>query len=155
VCGGAETEPSPQIFRMRIFAPNEVVAKSRFWYFLHQYKKMKRTTGDILGVNEVGDVEWHGPMRCWRRGLQAAVPHCAARELFLLQIRERNTQVVKNFGITLKYNSRSGTHNMYKEFRDTTLTGAVEQMCTSSMHDVDGDGVYCAVGGAAVCQGVA
>lgn len=48
-----ETEPSPQIFRMRIFAPNEVVAKSRFWYFLHQYKKMKRTTGDILGVSEV------------------------------------------------------------------------------------------------------
>lgn len=48
-----ETEPSPQIFRMRIFAPNEVVAKSRFWYFLHQYKKMKRATGEILTVNEV------------------------------------------------------------------------------------------------------
>jgi large subunit ribosomal protein L18Ae len=24
-------DPSPQIFRMRIFAPNEVIAKSRFW----------------------------------------------------------------------------------------------------------------------------
>lgn len=29
-----ESEPSPKIYRMRIFAPNEVVAKSRFWYFL-------------------------------------------------------------------------------------------------------------------------
>lgn len=29
-----ESEPTPKIFRMRIFAPNEVVAKSRFWYFL-------------------------------------------------------------------------------------------------------------------------
>jgi hypothetical protein len=26
-----EADPSPQIFRMRIFAPSEVVAKSRFW----------------------------------------------------------------------------------------------------------------------------
>lgn len=29
-----DSEPTPKIFRMRIFAPNEVVAKSRFWYFL-------------------------------------------------------------------------------------------------------------------------
>jgi large subunit ribosomal protein L18Ae len=48
-----ETEPSPQIFRMRIFAANEVLAKSRFWYFLHQYKKMKRATGEIISVSEV------------------------------------------------------------------------------------------------------
>lgn len=26
-----KTDPEPQIYRMRIFAPNEVVAKSRFW----------------------------------------------------------------------------------------------------------------------------
>jgi len=29
-----EAEPVPRLYRMRIFAPNEVVAKSRFWYFL-------------------------------------------------------------------------------------------------------------------------
>lgn len=28
------SDPTPKIYRMRIFAPNEVVAKSRFWYFL-------------------------------------------------------------------------------------------------------------------------
>merc|ERR1712146_694260 len=28
----------------------------------------------------------------------------------------------------LRYDSRSGTHNMYKEYRDTTLTGAVQKM---------------------------
>ena len=27
-------EENPKIYRMRIFAPNEVVAKSRFWYYL-------------------------------------------------------------------------------------------------------------------------
>jgi len=90
-----EADPTPAIFRMRIFAPNEVVAKSRFWYFMHQIHKMKRSTGDILAVNEV---------------------------------RERKTSTVKNYGITIKYNSRSGTHNMYKEFRDVSLAGAVEQM---------------------------
>ena len=34
---------------------------------------------------------------------------------------------MKNYGIWLRYNSRSGTHNMYKEYRDTALLGAVKQ----------------------------
>jgi large subunit ribosomal protein L18Ae len=34
-----ESEPNPKIYRMRIFALNEVVAKSRFWYFL-RYARM-------------------------------------------------------------------------------------------------------------------
>ncbi len=41
---------------------------------------------------------------------------------------DTNPEVVKNFGIFLRYNSRSGTHNMYKEYRDTTRTGAVAKM---------------------------
>jgi large subunit ribosomal protein L18Ae len=28
----------------------------------------------------------------------------------------------------VRYNSRTGTHNMYKEYRGTTLNSAVEQM---------------------------
>uniref|UniRef100_M4BR58 Uncharacterized protein n=1 Tax=Hyaloperonospora arabidopsidis (strain Emoy2) TaxID=559515 RepID=M4BR58_HYAAE len=38
---------------MKLFAPNPVLAQSRFWYFLHQMKKMKKTTGEILDINEV------------------------------------------------------------------------------------------------------
>jgi large subunit ribosomal protein L18Ae len=90
-----EADPSPQIYRMRLFARDQVQAKSRFWYFLHQIQNLKRSTGEILAVNE---------------------------------IREKNTNTVKNYGISLRYNSRSGTHNMYKEYRDTSLVGAVEQM---------------------------
>lgn len=48
-----EQDPEPEIYRMRIFAPNDVTAKSRFWYFLHKFHKLKKTTGEILGVNEV------------------------------------------------------------------------------------------------------
>ncbi|KAJ3492240.1 hypothetical protein NLI96_g120 [Meripilus lineatus] len=90
-----EHEPTPKIYRMRIFAPNEVVAKSRFWYFLRQLKKVKKASGEILGVNV---------------------------------IQEKKPLKVKNFGIWLRYDSRSGTHNMYKEFRELTRADAVKSL---------------------------
>ena len=45
-----------------------------------------------------------------------------------LQIFEKKPTTVKNFGIWVRYQSRTGYHNMYKEYRDVTLNGAVEQM---------------------------
>jgi large subunit ribosomal protein L18Ae len=89
------TVKEPQVYRMRIFAKTPVQARARFWYFLHQYRHMKKTTGDILSVTE---------------------------------ITEKNPNITKVYAIHLRYNSRSGTHNMMKEFRDTRLTGAVEQL---------------------------
>merc|ERR1712225_88259 len=67
----SDKEPQPKLYRMRIFAPNDVVAKSRFWYFLRKLRK------------------------------------------------------VKNAGIWLRYDSRSGTHNMYKEYRELSRADAV------------------------------
>jgi large subunit ribosomal protein L18Ae len=40
------------------------------------------------------------------------------------EIVERNDKV-KNYGIWLRYNSRRATHNMYKEFRETSRAAAV------------------------------
>nr|AAH24609.1 Rpl18a protein [Mus musculus] len=40
---------------------------------------------------------------------------------------EKSPLRVKNFGIWLRYDSRSGTHNMYREYRDLTTAGAVTQ----------------------------
>ncbi len=37
------------------------------------------------------------------------------------------TDCVQNFGIWLRYDSRSGTHNMYREYRDTSVNGAITQ----------------------------
>ena len=79
---------------MRIFATDQIVAKSRFWYFLRQLRKFKKTTGEIVSVEE---------------------------------IRERKPLKIKNFGIWLKYDSRSGTHNMYREYRDLTVSAAITQ----------------------------
>ena len=56
----------------------------------------------------------------------------------MLQIFEKKPTATKNYGIWIRYQSRSGFHNMYKEFRDLTLNGAVEQMYTemASRHRV-------------------
>ncbi|KAF3508795.1 hypothetical protein F2Q69_00008367 [Brassica cretica] len=81
-----EKEVQPKIYRMKLWATNEVRAMSKFWYFLRKQVKIKKSNGQMLAINE----------------------------------------------------SRTGYHNMYKEFRDTTLNGAVEQMYTemASRHRV-------------------
>jgi len=48
-----ETYPTPKLYRMRIFATNTVVAKSRFWYFLMKLRKVKKANGEIVSLNEV------------------------------------------------------------------------------------------------------
>lgn len=48
-----EADPTPALYRMTIFAPNETVAKSRYWYFLRGLKKVKKATGEIVSVKVV------------------------------------------------------------------------------------------------------
>lgn len=88
-------DPNPQIYKMQIFAPDTVAAKSRFWYFVSFYKKVNKTAGEIIECNEVF---------------------------------EKHPGSVKNYGVWIRYDSRSTTENMYREYRDVTLAGAVTQM---------------------------
>ena len=44
------------------------------------------------------------------------------------EIFEKNTRTIKTYGMVLRYHSRSGIHNVYKEFRDLCLNGAISQM---------------------------
>ncbi|CAK9037201.1 unnamed protein product [Durusdinium trenchii] len=87
--------PTPKIYRMRIFARNVVLAKSRFWYFMKRLNKAKKSGGELLSVNELHDTS---PTK------------------------------VKNYGIWLRYDSRTNTHNMYKEYRNVNINGAVGQL---------------------------
>merc|ERR1719265_117932 len=48
--------------------------------------------------------------------------------LAINEIFEKNPNAVKNYGIWLRYRSRTYQHNMYKEYRDMTVNGAVSQM---------------------------
>merc|ERR1711872_443965 len=43
------------------------------------------------------------------------------------QVHEKRPTTIKNYGIWLRYVSRSGIHNMYREYRDLTAPGAVTQ----------------------------
>lgn len=90
-----ESNPTPKLYRMRIFANNDVVAKSRFWYFLSKLRKVKKTNGEIISLNV---------------------------------IHEKRPEKVKNFGIWIRYDSRSGTHNMYKEYREMSRAAAVDSL---------------------------
>ncbi|KAK9388349.1 ribosomal L18ae/LX protein domain-containing protein [Lipomyces mesembrius] len=90
-----ETDPTPKLYRLQIFAPNSVVAKSRYWYFMKQLRKVKKSTGEIVSVKFIS---------------------------------EKRPTKVKNFGIWIRYDSRSGTHNMYKEYRELSRTSAVESL---------------------------
>ncbi len=51
-----------------------------------------------------------------------------SRSITRSQIFERKPTTVKNYGIWVRYQSRTGYHNMYKEYRDTTLNGAVDAL---------------------------
>lgn len=87
---------------MRIFAPDEVSAKSRFWFFLRRLKKLKKSHGEVVACGVV---------------------------------RDKKPTVIKNFGIWLRYESRSGVHNMYREYRDLTVAAAVTQCCKYSLNN--------------------
>ena len=88
-------DPNPTVYRMKVWAPDAVRAKSKFWYFLRKLRRVKKANGQVLAVNE---------------------------------IFEKKPTTTKNFGIWVRYQSRTGYHNMYKEFRDLTLNGAVSQL---------------------------
>ncbi|CAL8148667.1 unnamed protein product [Prunus armeniaca] len=67
----------PKIYRMKLWATNEVRAKSKLWYFLRKLKKVKKSNGQVLAINEsmlfcVGEVvppqlsSWLNPICCQR-----------------------------------------------------------------------------------------
>jgi len=86
----------PEVYSFEVFAPNKVVAKSRFWYYMNRQKKIKKTSGgEILSLREVQPKH---PLR------------------------------VHNYAIYLRARSKTCITNLTKEYRDTTIVGAVQQM---------------------------
>lgn len=48
-----EKDAEPKVYRMRVFAPNTVVAKSRFWSLMRKQKKIKHSHGELIALHEV------------------------------------------------------------------------------------------------------
>ncbi|MEW5306311.1 MAG: hypothetical protein WDW38_007128 [Sanguina aurantia] len=90
-----EAEPTPTVYRMKVWAEDDTKAKTKFWYFLRKLRRVKKANGQCLAVNE---------------------------------IFEKHPTSIKNYGVWVRYQSRTGYHNSYKEYRDTTLNGAIGQL---------------------------
>jgi len=100
-----EQEPTPQVYRMKLWALDATRARSKFWYFLSRLRKVKKANGQIIACNE---------------------------------IFEKDDTTVKNYGVWIRYQSRVGFHNAYKEYRETTMNAAVDALYTemASRHRV-------------------
>lgn len=72
-----EKEPTPKLYRMRIFAPNSVVAKSRFWYFVRRLRKMKKATGEVVAVHAVSSSRLIGSCEIFGATSRADLAHRA------------------------------------------------------------------------------
>ena len=107
----SEAVPEPTCYRIRVFAKNTVIARSRFWYQMKRQNKVRKIQGEIVSVSE---------------------------------INERNTNSVRNYGIVMKYSTRNDVVNMYKEYRDNSLCGAVTQLYNeiAGRHSGRGDSIH-------------
>lgn len=47
---------TPPLYEMHIYAPDEVQAKSRFWFFLRQLKRVKKVQVKLSNVNSSTNV---------------------------------------------------------------------------------------------------
>jgi len=105
------TDPEPKIYRLRVFAKNDVRARSKFWYHIANFDRIKNAHGQILAVHRIKDPE---PLR------------------------------IKNFGFWLKYQSRSGVHNMYKEYRALSIEVAAQKLFNdmAGRHKAKADNVH-------------
>ena len=90
-----DANPEPEVIVVRVFAPNQAIAKSKFWKLNKRDHKLKKRDAEIVRVSEVFD---------------------------------GNNTVPRNYGVYLKYRSRTGFHNTFKEYRATSLKEAVNQM---------------------------
>ena len=48
----AEGHPQCKVYRMKLFAKNAVVARSRYWYFMKKLTRVKKANGQIISVNQ-------------------------------------------------------------------------------------------------------
>ncbi|KAH7839649.1 hypothetical protein Vadar_006836 [Vaccinium darrowii] len=64
-----ETDGDPKIYRMKLWATNKVRAKSKFWYFLRKLKKVRKSNGQIIAINEGSPPLHPDHQNCYRSGL--------------------------------------------------------------------------------------
>ena len=49
----SEQDANPTCFRIRVFAKNQVLARSQFWYEMKRQNKVRKCQGEIIGTSEI------------------------------------------------------------------------------------------------------
>jgi len=49
----SEKVPEPELYRMRVFAKDQVRARSKFWYFMKRQHKVRKIQGEIVSTSEI------------------------------------------------------------------------------------------------------
>lgn len=45
--------PEPPLYRMRVFARDAVLARSKYWYHMKRQHKVRKVQGEIISTSEV------------------------------------------------------------------------------------------------------
>lgn len=93
----------------------------------------RRRPGDLEGSNPkiyrmkvFAENETHAKSRFWYfLSFLVRMKRTEGEILAVNEIVEKRPKTLKNFGVWLRYNSRSGTHNMYKEVRSLSRCEAI------------------------------
>merc|ERR1712093_269377 len=89
------SEPSPTLYRMRIWSTDMTRARSKFLYFARQVCKLTKKHVRVVSCKE---------------------------------IFERKRTRIKNYCVWVLYFSKTSRLNARKEYRDTTMYGAIKQL---------------------------
>merc|ERR1712054_266180 len=75
---------------------------------------------------------------------QNKVRKCQGEIVSVSQIFEKKTQSVKNYGLLIRYQTRTDNINMYKEYRATTLCQAVSLLYSemAGRHSARGETIH-------------
>merc|ERR1712032_15836 len=49
----SEKIPEPPCYRMRVFARDQVLARSKFWYFMKRQHKVRKCQGEVISTSEI------------------------------------------------------------------------------------------------------
>jgi large subunit ribosomal protein L18Ae len=97
--------PNPAAIRVQVFAPDEVVAKSKFWTVARRIARLKKSHGEVLSVQQVIEPE---PTRVKNYGAWLTFRSTRAVHNIYKEFRDTTTE-----GAVLQlYQEMAGTHNV-------------------------------------------
>ncbi|KAH0793351.1 ribosomal protein L18ae [Histomonas meleagridis] len=100
-----EAVPNPAAIRVQVFAPDEVIAKSKFWGVARRIARLKKAHGEILAVKHVIEPE---PERVKNYGIWLTYRATNSINNIYKEFRDTTTE-----GAVLRlYQEMAGTHNV-------------------------------------------